>query len=71
MATMRLKSAWGIASSMMALMANLQRDPKKSNAFQPADFNPFAPKQPKIVLRGREMKEALMAAFVQQRRGTP
>jgi hypothetical protein len=26
----------------MALMANLQRDPKKSRPLKPADFNPYA-----------------------------
>ena len=48
----------------MALMANLQRDPKKGQPFKASDFNPFAPKEKKIVLRGADMKDALMAAFV-------
>jgi len=26
----------------MALLANLQRDPKKSRPLKPADFNPYA-----------------------------
>jgi hypothetical protein len=29
-------------SALMALMANLQRDPKKSRPLKPADFNPYA-----------------------------
>ena len=67
MADGRAKFEWGIASSQMALMANLQRDPKKGQPFKPADFNPFAPKERKIVLRGQDMKDALMAAFVRRR----
>ena len=29
-------------SSILALVANVNRDPKKSRAFKPADFNPHA-----------------------------
>ena len=47
----------------MALMANLNRDPKKGKPFRPSDFNPITPEPPKIVLRGEEMKAALKAAF--------
>ena len=68
MADGRAKFEWGIASSQMALLANLQRDPKKGQPFKPADFNPFAPKEKKkIVLRGADMKDALVAAFVRRR----
>ena len=59
----RAKFEWGIASSQMALLANLNRDPKKGKPFKPSDFNPFTPAPPKIILRGEEMKEALKAAF--------
>ena len=64
----RGKFEWGIASSLMALLVNLNRDPKKGKAASPADFNPFAPKQPKVVLRGAEMKEALKSAFCRIRK---
>ena len=63
MADGRAKFEWGIASSMMALLANLSRDPKRGNPLKPSDFNPFTPEPPKVVLRGAEMKEALKAAF--------
>ena len=63
MAEGRAKFEWGITSSQMALMANLNRDPKKGKPFKPSDFNPFTPAPPKIILRGEEMKEALKAAF--------
>ena len=29
----------------MALLANINRDPKKGRAFSPSDFNPFIEKQ--------------------------
>ena len=64
----RGKFEWGIASSLMALLVNLNRDPRKGNAASPADFNPFAPKAPKVVLKGAEMKEALKAAFCRRER---
>ena len=66
MAESRGRFAWGIASSVMALMVNLQRDPRKGQPVRPSDFNPFAPKSPKPILRGAEMKEALKAAFVRK-----
>lgn len=67
MADAKARFEWGIASSVMALMANLQRDPKKGKPLKPSDFNPFVPEPPKIVLRGADMKDALMAAFVRRR----
>ena len=67
MAEAKAKFEWGIASSVMSLLANLNRDPKKGKPLKPSDFNPFAPAPPKIVLRGADMKDALMAAFVRRR----
>lgn len=67
MADGRAKFEWGIASSLMALLANLNRDPKKGKPFKPSDFNPFIPAPPKIVLRGEEMKEALVSVFCGRR----
>ena len=63
MADGRARFEWGLTSSVMALMANLQRDSKKGKPLKPSDFNPFSPQPPKIVLRGEEMKEVLKAAF--------
>ena len=31
---------WNYASSVMALLANLNRDPKKGRALKPSDFHP-------------------------------
>ena len=50
---------WAQTSSLMALAVNLMRDPKKGKAVSPNDFNPFAEKPQKIVLKGAEMLDAL------------
>ena len=63
----RGKFDWGQTSSLMALAVNLMRDPKKGKAVSPADFNPFAEKPPKIVLKGGEMLDALKSAFIRKR----
>ena len=59
---------WSQTSSLMALAVNLMRDPKKGKPASPSDFNPFAPKPPKQVLRGKEMLDALKAAFIRHKR---
>ena len=55
---------WSQTASVMALACNLMRDPRKGKAASPSDFNPFTPKPPKQVLRGKEMLEVLKAAFI-------
>jgi hypothetical protein len=42
MAEGRARDAWGRTSSLMALLANYHRDPKKSRAYRPSDFDPFS-----------------------------
>ena len=61
------KFEWNRTASLMALMVNLNRDPRKGKAASPNDFNPFAPKEPVPVLRGREMLSALKAAFIKEK----
>ncbi len=43
----RSRQYWAHTSSVLALLANLHRDPKKTRLYKPADFNPH--------LRGREV----------------
>ena len=64
----RGKFEWSQTASLMALAVNLMRDPKKGKAASPADFNPFAPKPPVPVLKGKEMLAALKAAFIKERK---
>ena len=44
MAEGRCRDNWAHTSSVMALLANVNRDPKKSRLFKPADFDPYAKK---------------------------
>jgi len=44
MAEARQRHDWSMASSVMALLASVHRDPKKRRAFKPSDFDPFARK---------------------------
>ena len=44
MAEARQRHDWSIASSVMALLASVHRDPKKRRAFKPSDFDPFTRK---------------------------
>jgi len=39
----------------MALIANVNRDPRRQRAFKPDDFNPHEQK-PKTVLRGKGLR---------------
>lgn len=35
-----MQNQWAHTSSVLALIANVNRDPRKARAFKPADFNP-------------------------------
>jgi len=42
MAEARSRDEWSRTSSLMALLANCNRDPKKTRAYRPSDFDPFS-----------------------------
>jgi len=67
MADARRQERWEHTSHVLALLANIHRDPKKHGAFRPADFNPLArharAKPPKANLR------VLKTVFVDNRPG--
>ncbi len=42
MAEARQRHDWAMTSSLLALLANCHRDPKKSRPLKPADFDPFS-----------------------------
>lgn len=47
------RAAWARTSSLMALIANCHRDPKKGRAFKPSDFDPYTQhERERIVSRG-------------------
>jgi len=41
MAEARLEDEWNHTSAVLALLANVHRDPKKRRAFRPEDFHPY------------------------------
>ncbi|MBE3100137.1 MAG: hypothetical protein IMZ44_23710 [Planctomycetes bacterium] len=46
MAEARGRDEWGRMSSLLALIANVNRDPRRSRPFKPADFNPYEARRP-------------------------
>jgi hypothetical protein len=52
MAEARQRSAWDHTSALMALFANVHRDPRKGRALKPSDFHPMAQRSERTVLRG-------------------
>jgi hypothetical protein len=44
MAEARARDNWAHTSAVLALIANVNRDPKKTRPFKPADFDPYAGK---------------------------
>jgi len=59
---------WNVASTIMALMAEMNRDRKRRRKpFKPDDFNPYADKKP-IIARGTvEQAAAMLGANFQPR----
>jgi hypothetical protein len=45
MAEARSRDAWAHTSTLLALLANVHRDPKRTAAFKPADFDPHHQRQ--------------------------
>lgn len=45
MAEARGRDNWAHTSAILALMANVNRDPKRSRVYKPADFDPYQRRQ--------------------------
>ena len=41
MAEGRGRDEWGRTAALLALIANVNRDPRRGRAFRPSDFNPY------------------------------
>ena len=54
----------------MALAVNLVRDPRRTPAAKPNDFNPYAPRPKKPILRGKQL-EILRDVFVKKETTEP
>lgn len=62
----RGKFEWNQTSALMALAANIVRDPRKGKTYSASDFNPFAKQEKPIKLRGKDMLQVLKAAFIKE-----
>jgi len=67
MAEARSKAEWGRTASLMSLLANVNRDPKKHRPFRPGDFDPHEAKEPEVRLKGDI--EVLIRTFVNGNQG--
>lgn len=66
MAEGRGREHWAHTSALLALLANVHRDPKKHRAFSPADFNPYeALERRKPTAKTRDLT-ILREVFVEQ-----
>lgn len=54
---------WGQTSQILALIYNVNRDPKKNKAVNPNDLNPFAPKAKPLKVSQDKMKSILTDLF--------
>ena len=55
-------------SSLMALIANVNRDPKKHRAFRPRDFNPYERRRTEGIPLTAANMHLLKKAFVKEQR---
>jgi len=45
MAEARGRESWAHTSAILALIANVNRDPKKTRPFKPSDFDPYSARE--------------------------
>ena len=55
MSEAKSRDDWRHTAALMALVANVNRDPHKQRPFQPEDFSPYEQK-PKTVIRGKGLR---------------
>ena len=69
MAEGRAKDQWQYTSSILALIANVNRDPKKSKEFKPSDFNPtLSTSRPDVIVVNKENVSLLKTMFTGDKR---
>lgn len=66
MAEARQRDHWSHTSAVLALLANIHRDPKKAGRYTPDDFNPLTEKKPVVIKAGIGV---LKQVFVDNRKG--
>jgi hypothetical protein len=67
----RRKDAWSHTSSMMALTANVHRDPKKHRPYKPKDFVPCRSEEHEKPTTKTKDLSILKAVFVDKERSAP
>jgi len=60
MAEGRAKDEWARTSALMALLANCHRDPKRTRALKPSDFDPFAKRSAPIPVDMASLKAVFL-----------
>ncbi len=58
------KDTWSHTSALMALIANVNRDPKKTRVFKPTDFDPYADKRQGRIVIDKNNISLLKSYFV-------
>ena len=67
MAEGRGKAEWAQTSTLLALLANAHRDPKKHGVFKPADFDPYQQRNQDVALPKTKDLSILKAVFVDRK----
>jgi len=70
MAEARVRDEWSRTSSLMALVANCNRDPKRTRAFRPSDFDPFARTREPVKVGVEVLKDVFIDGKVPAHGGT-
>jgi hypothetical protein len=63
MAQAASREKWAHTASVLALIANANRDPKKTRPFKPSDFDPHATKRTEAMVVDNENIGLLKQAF--------
>lgn len=70
MADARSREAWGHTSSLLALIANVNRDPKRSRPYKASQFNPhLAPRRHRAPVSVGRLTDEIVKVAEQKMRG--
>ena len=68
MAEARGRAEWSRMSSLMALVANVNRDPRRTRAFRPRDFSPYERRRSEGIPLTAGNIDLLKRVFVKEQR---
>jgi len=68
MAEASAREKWNHTASILCLLANIYRDPKKHSPYKPSDFTPFKAKKAVTVKDTKAGFAAMKAIFVDNQR---